>query len=445
MAKTVGRTDGSAARQALTSLREAAKSPHRKNASLKAADSDIGWPEVVVIDPYSGGLALARAMHRVGASVTIVSERSRWEGRTRTARWVVAPYDGSGEAWCTALARLANSGELLAAIPCSDRASEALARHAGRLPTSVRRFEVPGSAHLRLMNKGTADGIARRASVRVPWTACVGNESDAAEALGAAPWPCVVKPVLTHEWRERYGAPYAFLVADADAAEQTLARCLRDGVTMLLSQYVPGGDDHVEEAIVVRLADGSYPLQFGCRKLRQYPRGFGATALGESSELPETMAIARRVLDEAGFVGVAGVETKRHAETGQHWFLEVNVRVPAQWGLGDACGVDASRRLIAALIGREMGPQPSLRPAVRFVVPDIDLIVLRECMREVPPAQRPALAVRFLRPWLGAGETGLLNWRDPRPALEWLRLSVSQRLHSKGRPGSTGTATLGSP
>ena len=62
-----------------------------------------------------------------------------------------------------------------------------------------------------------------------------------------------------------------------------LGRPLRDGMEMLLNQYIPGGDEDVEEAIVVRLADGSYPVRFGCRKLRQYPTGFGETALGESS------------------------------------------------------------------------------------------------------------------------------------------------------------------
>ncbi len=94
----------------------------------------------------------------------------------------------------------------------------------------------------------------------------------------------------------------------------------------------------------MRLADGSYPVCFGCRKLRQHPPGFGVTTLGESSLLPEATSIARRVLDEAGFVGVAGVEAKRHSETGESWFLEVNVRMPGQWGLGDACG----RRGLAA-------------------------------------------------------------------------------------------------
>jgi D-aspartate ligase len=397
------------------------------------AQPETRWPHVVALDPHSAGLAIARRMVREGARVTMLDEPGRWEGASRGVKAVVAPFDADGEAWIAALERIGASGEEAVLIPASDRTSELLVRHADRLPLNLRRFEAPDSAHMALMDKQTADGIARRAGVPVPWTTRVRDATELEGALADAPWPCVAKPVLSHEFRERYGEPYAFRVGDAEEAAGVLERPLADGLAMLLSQYIPGGDDHVEEAIVVRLADGSYPVAFGCQKLHQHPRGFGATALGVSSELAETMALARRVLDEAGFVGVAGVEAKRHAETGERWFLEVNVRVPGQWGLGDACGVDATRRLVAALCGRELGPQPPLRPGVRFVVPDLDVRVLRARLREVPPWRAPLLAARFVRPWLGAGEVGILDRRDPGPGLAWLRVLAARRLRRRPR------------
>lgn len=396
-----------------------------------AATPDTCWPHVVTLDPHSAGLAIARRLVCAGARVTMLDEPGRWEGASRGVASIVAAFGAEGETWIAALERVAASGEEAVLIPASDRTSELLVRHAARLPANVRRFEAPESAHLALMDKETADAIARRAGVPVPWTALVHDASEAGAALAAAPWPCVAKPVLSHAYRERYGEPYAFHVADAEEAARVLERPLADGLAMLLSQYIPGGDDHVEEAIVVRLADGSYPVAFGCRKLRQHPRGFGATALGESSELPETMALARRVLDEAGFVGVAGVEAKRHAETGERWFLEVNVRVPGQWGLGDACGVDASRRLVAALSGRQLGPQAPLRSGVRFVVPDLDLRVLRASLDGTPAWRRPAAAARFVRPWFGAGEVGILDRRDPGPGFAWLRTVVRRSLRRR--------------
>ncbi len=278
------------------------------------------------------------------------------------------------------------------------------------------------------MSKERADAIARSAGVRVPWTACVSSHDQFAAATAQAPWPCVIKPVFSHEWRDLYGEKRAFFSEDAEAAERVVSGPLGDGVPMLLSQYIPGGDNDVEEAIVVRLADGTYPVSFGCRKLRQYPAGFGETAVGESSALPETTELARHVLDEAGFVGVAGVEAKRHAETGERWFLEVNVRLPGQWGLGDACGVQASPRVVAALCGRELGSQPRLRAVCASCSPTSDWHGVLPAVRAAPPRARPTLAWRLMRPYLGARELGMFDPRDPGPLIALFGQFASRRI-----------------
>ncbi len=396
---------------------------------MKQAAND--WPHVVVLDPHSAGLALSRRMVRAGARVTMVAELGHaWEARSRGIEPVVVGWGEDGAPWLAALLEAVADGQEAVVVPATDRCSELLvhAAAAGRLPAHVHAFEQAGSSHLALMDKDTADGIARRAGVAVPWTMSIRTEAELEQALAEAPWPAVVKPIFSHEWRGLYGEARAFRVDDAEEAAGLLERPLRDGVGMLLCQYIPGGDDAVEEAIVVRLADGSYPVHFGCQKLRQYPPGFGATALGVSSMLPETTAIARRVLDEAGFVGVAGVEVKRDVETGERYFLEVNVRVPGQWGLGDACGAQATPRLIAAMCGRELGPSPDLRPGVRLVVPDIDVLVCRLVLRDTPSWRRPFVALRFVRPWFGAGERGLLNLRDPGPAIGWAEVICGRRV-----------------
>jgi D-aspartate ligase len=387
------------------------------------------WPHVVVLEPHSSGLALSRAMTRAGARVTNVAAPGHdWETRSRHVECVVAPFDHDGEPWLAAIERLATENGQLAVLPMTDRGSELLAKAADRIPANVLAFELSGAGHLPLMDKQTADGIARAAGVKVPWTRVVHDVEELDELAGEAPWPCVVKPIFSHDWRGRYGEERVFVVRDAAEAAQRVERPLRDGVGMLLCQYVPGGDADVEEAIVVRLADGSYPVCFGCRKLRQSPRGFGATAVGFSDPLPETTALARRVLDAAGFVGVAGVETKRHPDTDERWFIEVNVRVPAQWGLGDACGADASRRLVAALAGRALGPPPAPRAGVGIVVPLLDVTVVRELLAEAPPRKRPALLLRLLRPYLRARELGLLDPRDPGPGFAWMQAVARRRL-----------------
>jgi predicted ATP-grasp superfamily ATP-dependent carboligase len=385
------------------------------------------WPHIVLVDPYNAGLSLARRMTRLGARVTAI-EGEPIVGHSRGVESVIAPFQPEGERWLSALESIAETSHECVVLTGTDRGSEWLVQNADRLPDNLSAFEHPGSAHLALMNKEEADHIARRAGVAVPWVAFVRDPEQFAMLAAEAPWPCVIKPVLSHEWRDRYGEVRAFLANDAEEADSILARPLSDGMEMLINQYIPGADDDVEEAIVVRLADGSYPVRFGCRKLRQYPTGFGETALGESSPLPETMAIAERVLDEAGFVGVAGVETKRHADTGERWFLEVNVRLPGQWGLGDACGVQGSPRVVRALCGDELGPQPPLRPGVRLVQPDLDRHVVSSTLKAAPARRRPAVAWELARSYSGARELGVFDPRDPAPGLALARLFLRRRV-----------------
>jgi predicted ATP-grasp superfamily ATP-dependent carboligase len=388
------------------------------------------WPHVVVLEPASAGLALSRTMTRLGARVTlVVSPWSAEDAKSRRAESVIAPYEPNGRPWLAAIQEIAAiESRPIVVVTATDRGSELLVRAAPELPSHVHVFEGPDSAHMALMDKERADPIARRAGVNVPWTAEMSDWPTFERLAGEAPWPCVVKPVFSHEWREKYTLERTFLAADAEEARRLLARPLDDGFPMLLSQYIPGGDDHVEEAIVVRLADGSYPMQFGCRKLRQWPPGFGETAVGESQPLPETTEIAKKVLDEAGFVGVAGVEVKRHAETGERWFLEVNVRCPGQWGLGDACGAEASERLVRALAGMELGPAAVGKPGVRMVLPDIDARILLPALKAVPVRRRPALAARMLRPYWGARELGVFDPRDPGPGLAMLGIVARRRV-----------------
>ncbi len=357
-------------------------------------------------------------MTALGARVTVVLQPGHTLiGRSRGVESIVVSREPDGEPWLETLQGLADGGEEIAVLPASDRACEFLVQALPKLPDNVLAFERLDSAHTKLMDKHEADAIATRAGVRVPWTMPVGDPQQLAAVADVAPWPCVIKPVLSHEWRERYGQERVFLVADADEAAALLARPFADGLPMLLMQYVPGGDEQLEEATVVRLADGGYPVRWGCRKLRQYPPGFGATTVAESAPVPEAMEIAERVLDEAGFVGVANVETKRHADTGESWFLEVNVRMPGHWGLGDACGAQCSQRLLAALLGRPLGPQPPLRAGVRVVFPELDKRVVGPMLAAAPPWRRPALAWRLAQSYRGTRELGMFDPRDPGPAL----------------------------
>jgi predicted ATP-grasp superfamily ATP-dependent carboligase len=381
---------------------------------------------VVLLDPNNGGLAAARSLVRAGRRVAVVATpENGFTARTRRGNGQVVGTGG----WLAALETIAARGPAHV-LTGGDVTSAWLAENAGRLPAGVRAFETQDGAHLPLMAKDSADAIARRAGVLVPWTATVAGEAELATAVAEAPYPAILKPVLSHAWRAKFGDDRVILVDGPDAARSAGQRALDAGLPMVMSEFVPGGDDCVQEALVVRSAEGDYPVHFGCRKIRQYPVGFGAASLCEAAELPETMALARAVLDEAGFVGVAGVETKRHAETGRHYFIEVNVRIATQWGLGDASGLDASRRLAATLAGERLGPQGPMRRSARLVFPELELRAALAALRAVPPGRRPGVALRLAGSYRGVRDVGVLDVRDPLPGITYAARALRRRVRS---------------
>jgi predicted ATP-grasp superfamily ATP-dependent carboligase len=329
--------------------------------------------------------------------------------------------------WKAAIERIAAKGPAIV-LTGGDVASAWLAEHRAELPDAVRAFERQDDAHLPLLAKDTSEVIARRSGVLVPWTVTVSTDAELESAIAEAPYPAILKPVLSHAWRAVFGDERVMLVDGPEAARRAGHRALEAGLAMVMSEFVPGGDDCVEEALMVRSPEGDYPVHFGCRKIRQYPVGFGAASLCEAAELPESLTLARAVLDEAGFVGVAGVETKRHAVTGRHYFIEVNVRIPTQWGLGDASGLDASRRLAATLEGERVGPQAPMRRAARLLFPELEARAALAALRAVPRERRPATALALARSYGGVRDVGIMDLRDPMPGLAYVARALRRRV-----------------
>jgi D-aspartate ligase len=379
-----------------------------------------GLPRAILLSPTDAALAIARSLHPRGVPVSMVGQRC-WQMRTRRASsHVVGPLANDPEPWIECLAELARDRDGVL-IPGSDRSTEFLVKHRGRIPERLRSFESPESAHLMVMDKGALYDVAAREGVRFPWTLRLGSRSDLDRVADEATYPCLLKPAVAHEWRRLFGAWRVFVVHDRDELIARAGPGLEAGLELLISEYVPGEDRNLEGVTVVRDADGSYPVLYGRRKLRQYPPGFGSVSLFETADVPEMLALATRLLDAAEFIGIAAVEAKRHAETGELVLIEANVRVPQGFTLGDASGADASWRLYATLAGIPLPPRPTQKNGVKVIAPDLEpravmasLVQRRESVGEVVASYR------------GVRDLSGLSLRDPRPLLALSRRELGR-------------------
>lgn len=348
----------------------------------------------------------------------VLGQRS-WIGATR---WATAHVVGSlsehEDAWVAKLGELGEGREGVL-ISCADSTTELLARRRADIPPQLRSFESPSSPHLALMDKWSLAEIAEKAGVRHPRTLRLAEPGQLEQVISEARFPCLIKPAHSHRWREVLGERRAIVVDDPEALRHEAMPALEAGLETLVCEHIPGPDRALEGAMTVRGADGSSALTCGWRKVRMQPPGYGAAAIIESAEVPETVAMSKWLLDAVSFVGVSSTEFKRHAETGELYLIEVNVRVPQSWGLTETVRADGSWRLYAALAGLPSAPAVEPRLGVREVIPSL------EARAAVVGIAKRRLSLRqVLAGYHRVRGLSGLSWRDPGP---WL-LSGAQYL-----------------
>src|SRR4051812_18920323 len=376
-------------------------------------------PPAVFCHPNDGCLTAARALVRRGVEVHLLA--------TPEYRYVLASRGVQGrvmpdirthtQEWLDEL-----NGIGAAAVLCgSDAASEGVTAHRDRLLPTLRTFESADRVHVDLMDKQILYRTATEAGVRAPWMVHVASADELAIHLDTVTFPCVVKPTMGHVAKQTLGIGTTAVASRAELATAT-GPLLAHDIPFLLTELVPGPETALEGSVAVRTPDGEYALEYGRHKVRQWPLDYGVGSLLESADVPETLKMNRQLLDHTGFVGISACETKRHSGTGELYLIEINVRVPASFGLAEAAGTDGAWRLYAALTGLPLDRQPEPVHGRKVMLPQKDLqaALARIRRRETTPAA-------VLRSWRGVRDTAAWSWRDPAPALAQVRSIIAGR------------------
>jgi len=375
---------------------------------------------LVLLLPNDGCLTIARAVGRRGVEVhALTTDEYAYVLRSRYVRGgrVMPDIRRHPDAW---VAQLNATGPAVL-ISGSDAATEWLVAHRAELDPELVSFETADGLHTELMDKQRLYEIADAAGVRTPWMHHATTRAELDEMLPGMTYPCVLKPTMGHVAKDLVGVGTLRMDSRADVVEHA-GRLLDLGVPVLLTELVPGPETLLEGAVTVRDADGNYPLEYGRRKIRQWPLDYGVGCLMEAADVSETCEMNRKLLEITGYVGVAACETKRHAQTGDLYLIEINVRVPGAFGLAQACGVDGPWRLYATLAGLPLGPQPEQINGRKMMLPQKEAAALAKRLRarDVTPWQ-------VLKSWRGTRDFGAFALDDPLPLLSLARRLARKR------------------
>ena len=201
--------------------------------------------------------------------------------------------------------------------------------------------------------------------------------------------------------------------------------------------------------IFVLLREGQCVARFSHVRLREKPPSGGVSVACRSEPMDEALLDrSLELLRRFDWSGVAMVEYKRDAATGEPFLMEINGRFWGSLQLAIDASVDFPRLLVETALGRDAAPVTSYRSTrIRWLWGDVDHVIAR--FRSPASGWRDRLAA--ISGWLRAFGPGyreeVFKWRDPRPfaheSRAWLRhvlRAASREERSRdswqGRPGA---------
>ena len=171
---------------------------------------------------------------------------------------------------------------------------------------------------------------AQAAGVASPATWCINSKAELRTILPEVGFPCVLKPVVAQHWRKAknwqlVGCRKAIGVSSMEELIAEYDQIARADCPVLIQELVPGGDDRLWIAACYVDRSGKFVGGFAAQKLVQVPELFGTGCIVQTVENPYLLEMARRLLANMAFTGVAEVEFKQDVD-GTYKLIEINAR-----------------------------------------------------------------------------------------------------------------------
>jgi len=170
-------------------------------------------------------------------------------------------------------------------------------------------------------------------------------------------FPVMIKPSRIHDIKAEMAGKKGWVAQDADEFTRVSKTIPRHAGSLLVQEIVPGPECEITLFTGYFDGNGAVHQPFTCRKLRQFPPGFGSASLVISEEEPETRQIAERFLRDIGFRGIAAAELKKDSVTGLRKIIEINPRPSLWFSVSTAAGKSVALAAYCDLT--EAMPMPS--------------------------------------------------------------------------------------
>jgi D-aspartate ligase len=362
-----------------------------------------------------GNLDLVRPLTNAGIACVVPAGRGI-VSHSRLARQVIDLPDETPEGIVQALVEFGRSrSEAPVLFYQSDADLMLVSRHRAPLSTGLRFAIAPPELVESLTDKQRWLDLAERLHLPVPASVALDPLEEPPPGLS---FPLVLKLASHAEGARLVPGSHvkAILARDEEDLRRHWPAVQAAGVTVIAQEWISGPESAVESYHAYIDVAGERVADFTGRKIRTYPRRFGASTAIEVTEIPDAEALGREVVDRIGLTGVVKVDMKRDA-SGRLWLLEVNARFSLWHHVGAAAGVNIPALVWADVTGRTRPAVFRPRHATWWSVDDL---------RAGPAHGLGALAT--LRFAAAATVRSGLAWDDPGPLLHGVTARIRDRV-----------------
>ena len=365
--------------------------------------------KAVVFGLLHAGLAVTRSLGRVGIPVTGISWNPHDFGLK--SRYLAEKRLVEGDRAVLDAVRAEAAGGRVVLFPERDEHVEWALDHWDDA-NAVADMPLPADreAVVRLRRKDVLPQVAAEAGVPSPGTVLADGD-DAVRDAGLRA-PMVVKAVEGQEFALTFGQKA--LVAESVDEALAVARVASDrGFQTIVQEIVPDSHERIYSLLAYVARDGRPLVTLVGRKVRQGPLRFGTSAVFEVDYEPTVLDQGLRLLQAAGYTGIAHVEFAQDPRDGEFRVLEVNTRLPVWAALAANRHLDLPRIVYDDLCGREVSPLPTFKDDLTWIylAKDVHVSLQMARRRELGPR-------RFLREYLRQPKARAIFARDdPLPAV----------------------------
>jgi predicted ATP-grasp superfamily ATP-dependent carboligase len=372
---------------------------------------------VLILDgSQRSALAVVRSLGREGLQVIVAD--TELNNLASSSKYCVHretyPHPNNVEDFIATVNRLIDRYRITALYPVSEISVYTLLENKHRLNSVTLSF--PSIETVRkLSDKGALVGLCQELGLSVPSSDYFSDGQEFIRNHTGYSYPVVLKPTLSRI-KNKEGDWINTSVCYANSKVE-LHKLIKSTVyfcdyPFMIQEYIEG----FGSGVFLLFNEGDYIAHFAHRRLREKPPSGGVSVLSKSiGANPEQLAIAKKLLSEVNWHGVAMVEFKVD-DQGKPYVIEVNPRFWGSLQLAIDAGVDFPY-MLHQLSTDSKSEKPSYRERqkLRWLLGDLDSLYL--VIRDPGYSFRLKLlaVIRFCLPWQPGMRYEVNRLSDMRP------------------------------